>query len=246
MPSKPIVYVSGDKGGVGKSIATLALLDYCLNRDEPVLLVETDTSNPDVWRCYGQEAGVLSELVTLDEADGWIALLNLCDHHRDRTIAVNTAARNNAGVRAHGAMLDGALGELNRPLTACWVINRQRDSLELLKKFMAALPAATVHVLRNLYWGEEAKFELYNQSTVRKTVENRGGRSLNFPDLADRVADDLFGRRLSIGQALRDLPFGHRAELRRWQRECANLWDDVMGIGEVGDGRAAGFQEETA
>ena len=238
MPSKPIFMICGDKGGVGKSVVSLALLDRCLSREGSALLVETDTTNPDVWRSYEQEEGVLSESVDLDRADGWIVLVNLCDRHRDRAVIVNTAARNNAGVGAHGETLNGALGELGRPLVALWVINRQRDSLELLKRFLSAMPAATVHVLRNLYWGDETKFERYDGSELRKAVEARGGRSLNFPDLADRVADDLFSGRLSIAKALRDLPLGHRAELRRWQKACARALDAVLDAGEVSDERA--------
>ncbi len=228
MPSKPIFMVCGDKGGVGKSVVSLALLDRCLSRAGSALLVETDTTNPDVWRGYAGEEGVLAESVDLDRADGWIALVNLCDRHRDRAAIVNTAARNNAGVGAHGGTLHGALEELGRPLVALWVINRQRDSLELLKRFLAAMPAATVHVLRNLHWGDATKFELYDGSELRGIVEARGGRSLDFPDLADRVADDLFSGRLSIARALRDLPLGNRAELRRWQKACAAALDGVL------------------
>lgn len=238
MPTQPIFMICGDKGGVGKSLVSLALLDHCLNRARPALLVETDTTNPDVWRCYENEESVLAESIDLDRADGWIALVNLCDRHRDRAAIVNTAARNNAGVSAHGETLHGALGELGRPLTALWVINRQRDSLELLKRFIAVMPAATVHVLRNLYWGDEAKFELYNGSSLRKTVEERGGLSLNFPDLADRVADDLFGQRLSVARALRELPLGNRAELRRWQNACAHVLDELLEADEVRHERA--------
>jgi Mrp family chromosome partitioning ATPase len=40
--------VGGSKGGVGKSIVAMAVLDSLLERGEPVLLVECDTSNPDV------------------------------------------------------------------------------------------------------------------------------------------------------------------------------------------------------
>ena len=224
MPSKPIFMICGDKGGVGKSVVSLALLDRCLSREGSALLVETDTTNPDVWRSYEQEEGVLSESVDLDRADGWIVLVNLCDRHRDRAVIVNTAARNNAGVGAHGGTLHGALEELGRPLVALWVINRQRDSLELLKRFLSAMPAATVHVLRNLYWGDEAKFELYDGSELRKAVEARGGRSLNFPDLADRVADDLFSGRLSIATRLAGLaagPPGRAAALAKGVRPRA-------------------------
>lgn len=236
MLSNPIYLVCGDKGGVGKSMVSLALVHHIANREQSVLLVETDTSNPDVWRCYEKEPGVESRLVGLDDADGWIALIDLCETQPDRTVVINTAARNNAGVSAHGEILNGALGELNRALVALWVVNRQRDSVELLRRFLSSLPAATVHVLRNLYWGDEAKFELYNQSATRRAIEERGGRSLNFPDLADRVADDLTSKRLSIARALQDSPLGNRAELRRWERACALVLDRII---EVSHDRAA-------
>jgi len=228
MPSPPIYLVCGDKGGVGKSMVSLALLHYLAQRESALLFVETDTSNPDVWRCHENAPGIDPRLFGLDDADGWIRLINLCEAHPDRTVVVNTAARNNSGVTTHGETLNDALGELNRALIALWVINRQRDSVELLKRFLAALPAATVHVLRNLYFGDEAKFELYDRSATRKALEARGGRSLNFPDLADRVADDLISRRLSVARALQDLPLGNRAELRRWERACAAALDAAI------------------
>jgi len=228
MPSPPIYLVCGDKGGVGKSMVSLALLHYLAQRESALLFIETDTSNPDVWRCHENAPGIDPRLFGLDDADGWIRLINLCEAHPDRTVVVNTAARNNSGVTTHGETLNDALGELNRALIALWVINRQRDSVELLKRFLAALPAATVHVLRNLYFGDEAKFELYDRSATRKALEARGGRSLNFPDLADRVADDLISRRLSVARALQDLPLGNRAELRRWERACAAALDAAI------------------
>lgn len=245
MPSPPIYLVCGDKGGVGKSMVSLALLHYLAQRESALLFVETDTSNPDVWRCHENAPGIDPRLFGLDDADGWIRLINLCEAHPDRTVVVNTAARNNSGVTTHGETLNDALGELNRALIALWVINRQRDSVELLKRFLAALPAATVHVLRNLYFGDETKFELYDRSATRKALEARGGRSLNFPDLADRVADDLISRRLSVARALQDLPLGNRAELRRWEKACATTLDAVIGLGGADDGRG-GSREAAA
>jgi MinD superfamily P-loop ATPase len=47
-----IYWVGGSKGGVGKSMMTLATLDYLLERGTKVVLVECDTSNPDVWKAY--------------------------------------------------------------------------------------------------------------------------------------------------------------------------------------------------
>jgi hypothetical protein len=216
--SKNIYWVGGGKGGVGKSMLALASLDYLVGRGEKVLLVECDTSNADVWKAYHEE--VEAELVNLDEANGWIRLVNVCHSRKDSSVVINTGARNNLGVSRYGLTLDGMLEELGRKLVVLWMINRQRDSLELLKEFAAAMPHSLVHVVRNGHFGDDSQFELYNGSKVRRElVEARGGRSVTLPDLADRVADDLFTQYLSAAKAARTLPIGNRAELSRWRAE---------------------------
>ena len=130
---------------------------------------------------------------------------------------MNTAARNNVAVSRYGQTLDSSIEALGAELDAWWVINRQRDGMELLKEFMEAMPRARVHVVRNGYFGDERKFELYNSSKLRTTVEGHGGKSVTLPDLADRVADDIYTQRLSLCAASKVLPIGNRAELRRWR-----------------------------
>ena len=101
-----------------------------------------------------------------------------------------------------------------------WMIDRKRESLELLSDFREAIPEAEVHVVRNLYLGAEKKFELYNGSKMRASVEKSGGKSLNFPELADRVTDAMNKGRLTIAQASSELSLGDRMELERWREEC--------------------------
>lgn len=47
-----IFYVGGSKGGVGKSKLAFALIDYLLDEEKQVVLLETDTSNPDVFKAH--------------------------------------------------------------------------------------------------------------------------------------------------------------------------------------------------
>jgi hypothetical protein len=44
----------------------------------------------------------------------------------------NNAARNNVSVKHYGKTLDASIDELRTNFVALWVINRQRDSIELL------------------------------------------------------------------------------------------------------------------
>lgn len=224
--AKNIYLIGGSKGGVGKSLVTMATVDYLQERGESVLLIESDTSNPDVWKAYKDE--VETELVNLNEADGWIHLVNLCASKPDSVVVINTAAQNNKGVSAYGETLNSTLAELKRKLVTLWVINRQRDSLELLKEYTDAIPNADVHVVRNGHFGEEKKFELYNGSKLRATVEGRGGKSVTFPDVADRVSDDIYSKRMSIAVALKELPIGNRAELMRWRGEVKKVMQEVI------------------
>jgi hypothetical protein len=224
--ARNIYLIGGSKGGVGKSLVTMATIDYLQEQGENVLLVESDTSNPDVWKNY--QYSIDTELLNLDEANGWIQLVNLCDKRPDSIVVINTAARNSRGVTAYGATLNSTLLELRRKLVTLWVINRQRDSLELLKEYMTAIPNAAIHVVRNGHYGEENKFELYNSSKLRTAVEERGGKSVTFPDLADRVSDDLYSQRMSIAVASKELPIGNRAELSRWRAEVKKMLAEVI------------------
>jgi len=226
--SKPIYLIGGSKGGVGKSLITMATLDYLQSPDSKILLIESDTSNPDVWKAYKES--IKTELLNLDEADGWIKLVEFCDNHNDHIVVINTAARNNTGVTSYGETLNSTLAELNRKLVTLWVINRQRDSLELLNDFIGAISNSEVHVVRNGYFGAKQKFELYNNSKTKKMVEERGGKSITFPDLADRVTDSIFIDRLSIAKALIELPIGNRAELKRWKNEVKTVLQQVIHV----------------
>ena len=223
--SKSIYLIGGSKGGVGKSLVAMTTIDYLLEKGENVLLVESDINSPDVWKALKDT--IKTEIVNLDESDGWIQLVNLCDSNPNTVVVINTAARNNEGVSTYGETLSGALAELKRKLITLWVINRQRDSLELLKEYMDAMLNTTVHVIRNGQFGDENKFELYNGSKIRFSVEERGGKSLTFPKLADRVSDDIYNKRMSISTALKELPIGNRAELTRWRNEAKKMLNEV-------------------
>jgi hypothetical protein len=223
---QPIYMVSGGKGGVGKSIVTMALLDYLCQIGVDCFLIETDTSNPDVMKCYGDT--IPSKLLNLDKANGWIDLINLCDENKEKTIVMNGAARSNIGVEKYGENLRGVLEDLNRSLVTFWVINLQRDSVELLKQYMEVMQGTIIHVVRNGVFGEEDDFGLYNGSSTRKSIEKQQGKSLMLGELAERVSRVLYNDRKTIGGAIAEMPLGNRAELLRWRGECKKMFDAVI------------------
>lgn len=222
---KNLYMIGGSKGGTGKTMVCMSMIDYMRTRGENVLLIETDTSNPDVAKAYAEV--VKTETIDLDEKDGWIVMLDTIEQNKDATVIVNTAARNNLAVTEFGEILNDNLNELKRKMTTLWVINRQRDSLELLREFMETMTNGKTHVVRNAYFGNDDKFELYEKSKIKTTVEEAGGLSLTFPDLADRVADELYSKRMRIEDAAKSMTIGNRAELQRWRGEVKRMFDEV-------------------
>lgn len=227
--TKPIYLIGGGKGGVGKSMLSMALLDHLGSSGEAPFLIETDTSAPDVWKAYKEE--VESQCVDLEQKDGWLEMLDLVGRLAEVRIVINSKAANQAGLRKFGGMLTEALRQQKRELIVLWVIDRKRDGLELLGSFLETLAKderMTVHVVRNLYWGEETKFDMYNGSELRKEIERRGGKTLNFPDVADRVAEAINKDRIPIHVALEELSFGSRIELHRWQADYKRMLAEVV------------------
>lgn len=223
--AQPIYAVNGAKGGVGKSTVAMALIHHLSNRGEPLLLIEADTANPDVGKVYGKD--VETKYINLDERDGWMDLVNCAAERPDHSLVINTPARSIESLRLYGALLTDSLSDLVRSLVTLWVINSQRDSLQLLREYLDTVHVGTTHVLRNLYFGPERKFELYNSSKIRLTVEGQG-KSLNFPDVADRISDQLHSDRISIEKIVETAPLGNRAEVIRWVRECDVIFGEVI------------------
>lgn len=218
-----LYFIGGSKGGVGKSMVSIALCDYLTqHKGQHIKLIESDTSNPDVGKIFAKDEKVEVISCRLDDADGWIELVNLCDGNQD-DVVVNSAARANEAIAEFGGTLIGSLDELKMDFTTFWVINRQRDSIELLKGYMESVPAGALHVVRNMHFGAATKFELYNNSKLKGEAEKRGS-TIDFPDLADRVSDAMYSQRLSVARGLEEMPLGNKAELKRWRNAAWQMF----------------------
>ncbi len=230
--NKPVIMVHGDKGGVGKSIVCNMLVEYLLKNEVPTHLIETDTSNPDVY--YVMKDRVAHTLQNLNEKEGWTELVNKVAECND-TIVINMAARLREATQKYGANFCDDLNELNRPLVLLWVINRQADSISLLRAALENLPTLkTVVVVKNLYWsgGNIAKFTLWDNSKTKIAIEENGGLTINFPDQDDTTVDLISNKRMSFIEATNNandigLRFGNKRDLERWVNEVFSTFDTV-------------------
>lgn len=210
-----IFYVSGNKGGVGKSLVATALIDALVSKKCELILVDADNHNPDVFKAHEHE--LQAHALDLSSAPGWIDLVNLIDTNRDKYFVINTPAGNNTAVQGFAETLNSALPELGIEILVLWVINRQKDSLEALADFREMMPSWPIRVVRNNHFADPQKFERFNDSFMRIDLESAGSTAIDFPDIADRCVDQLNSHRMSVERANKVMNLGNRMELQRWR-----------------------------
>lgn len=218
--------VGGGKGGVGKSMTAMAMLDWLLHerKAENVALIETDDSNPDVFKSYAEVDGITPTVRNLDTEAGWVLLMNeMPEWAKTQTqVVVNTAARATPTLAKYLPDLLSGANELGIRVELIWPINRQHDSLGLLKNVMDAVPEIPVVVVRNLYCGTADKFVRFEESKLRHKV-----RVIDLPDLNDLVADAVYSNRMPLHEGER-LKFGERMALKRFRNEAAEQFNLLL------------------
>ena len=234
--SKAMIVVGGSKGGVGKSLVSMAVVDWlhCAMR-MGVLLVETDNSNSDVHKAYATELKPAPTTANLDVRDGWLTLADRCAEHPDAHVVINTGARNvETMLRYAGPIMTSVATELQRHIAVLWVIDEKRDCIELLRRYIDETPdavrnASRLHVVCNEGKVERQSFQLYLQSETAKMVDE----TIVFPNLAQRATTLLYDERRSIrvvaeGDAENPVPFGTRIEMSRWRNL---VWERLEPLG---------------
>ena len=207
----------GDKGGVGKSFCCCTYLDALMTqgRAEHLVVVESDTRNADVWRLFHQHLAV--EKLDLKERAGWMRVVDLLDENPEREVVISLPAGIGQQLEKESGYLTFALDNMGHPLSVFWPINRMKDSVILLKAFLAtplAAKASRTTVIMNGFFGELEQFSRWRESKTRTEFLKRpGAREIYLPELHHRVIDTVAA---PFSQALKDLPFSARIELERW------------------------------
>lgn len=221
---KKIISIDGGKGGTGKSVISCACIDVALSAGKKVLLIEADTSNPDVGKTYGEV--VETAAIHIDDKEGFLALASALHAADAEVIVINNPARSGGWV-THGRLIVDNLGRIGAEMSTLWVANRQSDSLELLLDYAEALPEIPVHFVMNGYWGSPSRFEIWEASKLRPKILKAGGGELAFPDCADRVMHSMRTARMRW-DSIESLEFGNLIEAERVRAEFTKILSPLI------------------
>jgi hypothetical protein len=227
-----IFYVGGGKGGGGKSMVSMTLVQFLIDRygdSKTIRLIETDDSNPDVGRIYGGKLPMTGATMDEDEK-GWILVTGLIEQSHDTFFVINSAARSNMGIRKNGRNFNAVLenGKIACDLVILWPINRQKDSVILLEEFLRYVTYGSVYPIRNNYFGKPEDFTLYAKYLAESNLlRSRVAKTLDFPALADIIADDFYTGGRTIPETAENLGAFASESFLSWRNRVYEMFAET-------------------
>jgi hypothetical protein len=220
---KKLVIVTGDKGGTGKSTLSRGLVDIANHRKIDYVAYDSDKRNSQLYRHYQSTGSGISRLdfSTEDGADGLIVQMDI---GTSPLLIVDLPAGGGELLEKYNSQL-GLLSEaqeMGYEITIVSVMSRVKDSVNALRLLMDFTGDAAKHLaIKNLYWGTEDKFSLFDQSKVKQRLLDDGGLVINMPDMCDATYALIDEHNLTFRAALDDtehIPRPHRSRIHQWIR----------------------------
>ena len=174
--------VDGEKGGVGKSFVTRAMIQYGIDRELPFVAVETDRSNPDVNRVYKDRCqfAVFSE----DEKQAGKAD-RIFEMAMEQPVIVSLPSQVNRAVTAwiEANRLFEVSQEYDVSFCKWFVTNGEYDSIRLFQASLDYYGEQMTHVLvRNFGLCDEWS-QVDNDKSLQKLIAKYGVKVIDFPKL---------------------------------------------------------------
>lgn len=217
---KRVIWVTGGKGGVGKSTFARGLLDILREAGLNVAAFDGDPTNAQLFRYYDGVQRI--ELDTQGEAD---ALLNDMDAGKADVFLVDVAAGGSQTLLD----LENDIGLISEAMdmgyrfTVVSVMSRIKDSVNLLKTSLEMTADFDVqHVaVKNLYFGEGDRFRLFDDSKTEARLLEHGGKVVEMPDLFDDTYELLDKLNLPFRSMLEDesFPRAQQSRINRWLKD---------------------------
>jgi hypothetical protein len=157
-------FIGGEKGGVGKSVVSRLLAQYCIDQEIPFIGFDTDRSHASFQRFYADFAAhtVIDDYASLDN------IILAITEQTNRQVLVDLAAQTMPPLQRwlEDSDVIALLKESSVPVRFWHVMDDGMDSLALLDKLLATFGANVSYVIV-LNYGRGANFSSFNASQAK-------------------------------------------------------------------------------
>jgi len=222
-----IVFVTGDKGGVGKSFLARTLMGWYWARGTAVRGFDTDKTNSTFFRFFAKDNSVGH--LDVDAPESLDQLINLVTTEKDKVILIDCAARTMDQLLIWMREIDflGLQKEYDFNVTLAFVMGPEKDCVAILKDMYAEFQTTVDYfIIKNMAKGRS--FDIYDNSIVRKElVETAKAQEIEFPALFDRTAMLVDRLNLSFENAMehKEVQIADRQRIKTFSTRARNLFD---------------------
>ena len=229
MPSnKKYIYVTGGKGGIGKSTFTLILVDY-MAQQAKVLLIDTDPTNADSSAAYknGKDESVSTLRAKIRAEDssgqtdssGLIDTLNIADNGPAEVTIVDAPAGDSTLLVSAGSIITEACKQAGIESVFVWLVDStDRTPVNALHGAWDAIKGADkVIIVKNYRKG--TNFEFFdNSKTISGINQSDNVQIIDLPKIASRLEEHMRVDRMTWYEIATQTPLGNRVEGERIRR----------------------------
>ena len=192
-------FIGGEKGGVGKSLVSRILAQYCIDRGLPFVGFDSDKSHGALTRFYTDYAAP----VVVDDYKSLDRIIETATESPDQRVIVDLAAQTHQPLvrwLEDSGVLD-LCAEMGLSLTYWHVMDAGRDSVDLLKRLLDQFGARLNLVLvLNALRGD--RFDILGASGQRERAEQFGARVLTLGHLPDATMQKIDAHSTSFWAAV--------------------------------------------
>lgn len=238
----PIYFVLGPKGGVGKTTTAIGLIDYLSEKGETPIVIDADTRNTDLYKTFVRKAdggGIVpregiadTKTFNLDIQNGWAAIVDYLDAHRDSPIVINTGYGTKIDYFAKVGLLD--VPEIMDRVVILWIADEVAECIIQLAKFAEDMPEQPIHIVLNLDGAmdnDRKQFSAWDNSTVKKKMIALGGIELEMP-VAGFDTKKVTNERKTLREIAEQSGIGTRMVVNGWRKELRKMFDKLPLPGE--------------
>ncbi len=237
MAKKQYIYVTGGKGGIGKSTVALALVDYMAQKGK-VLLIDTDPVNADSSAAYkdGKETNVRAIRAKVRaedssgqiDASGLIETLNEADKDEATTTIVDAPAGDSTLLISAGSIITEACKQAGMESIFVWLVDStDRTPVNALHGAWDSIKNADkIVIVKNCRKGTNFDF-FDNSKTISGISQASNVKTIDMPKIASRLEEHLRIDRMTWREIATNTPIGNRVEGQRIRKVMHETFGEI-------------------
>ena len=227
-------FIGGEKGGVGKSVASRVLAQYFIDRGRPFVGFDTDRSHTSFTRFYADYASP----IIVDNYEGLDLVAAVFEEPpvegKAKSVIVDLAAQTAAPLSRwiRDSDLISLMAEMGVTVNLWHLADAGKDSVDLLDRLLNTYgPGPNYIVVKNL--GRGSDFSLLDESAALKKALALGGRVVTLTSLHEASMRKIDRQNVSFWAAIHNregadaLGMLERQRVKTWLRTTYETLDTL-------------------